>query len=53
MRCFRIVTACCGLLLIFGCGSDLYEQRLKETNAFFEYRQSLNRVLQSGNWTTL
>jgi len=48
----RIMMACVGLLLIFGCGSDVYESRLKETNAFFEYRQSLDRVLQSGNWTS-
>ena len=48
----RNMMATVGLLLVFGCGSDLYESRLKETNAFFEYRQSLDRVLQSGNWTT-
>lgn len=48
----RIMMACAGLLSIFGCGSDVYESRLKETNAFFEYRQSLDRVLQSGNWTS-
>ena len=47
----RTLITCVGLLLVFGCGSEQYEARLKQTNAFFEYRQSLDRVLQSGNWT--
>lgn len=47
----RILMTCVGLLLVCGCGSEQYEARLKETNAFFEYRQSLDRVLQSGNWS--
>ncbi len=50
MHCSRYKMICLGLLLIFGCGSDVYESRLKETNAFFEYRQSLDRVLQNGTW---
>lgn len=48
---FRTLMTCFALLLVFGCGSEQYESRLKETNAFFEYRQSLDRVLQSGNWS--
>lgn len=47
----RTLMTCVGLLLVCGCGSEQYETRLKETNAYFEYRQSLDRVLQSGNWT--
>ena len=47
----RILMTCVGLLLVCGCGSEQYESRLKETSAFFEYRQSLDRVLQSGNWS--
>lgn len=48
---FRILMTGFAMLLVFGCGSEQYEARLKETNAFFEYRQSLDRVLQSGNWS--
>lgn len=48
----RNIVACLGLLLIFGCGSDVYESRLAETNAFFQYRQSLDRVLQNGVWSS-
>lgn len=40
--------SCC--LLMASCGTEQYEARLKETNAFFEYRQSLDKVLQSGAW---
>ena len=47
----RIVMTGFALLLVFGCGSEQYESRLNETNAFFEYRQSLDRVLQTGNWS--
>lgn len=47
----RTLITCVGLLLVLGCGSEQYEKRLTETNKFFEYRQSLDRVLQSGNWT--
>jgi hypothetical protein len=50
MLCSRVKMACVALLLLFGCGSEQYEARLKETNAFFEYRQSLDRVLQPGSW---
>ncbi len=47
----RSLITCVGLLLVCGCGSEQYEKRLKETDAFFTYRQSLDRVLQSGNWS--
>ena len=47
----RTVMTCVGLLLVCGCGSEQYELRIKETNAFFEYQKSLDRVLQSGNWS--
>ncbi len=48
---FRTLLTGLTLVLVFGCGSEQYEARLTETNLFFEYRQSLDRVLQSGNWT--
>ncbi len=42
---------CClvlvGVLLAGGCGTEQYEQRLTETDAFFQYRQSLDRALQA------
>lgn len=41
---------CCLVLMclwsVCGCGSEQYDQRLRDTNAFFEYQQSLDRVLQ-------
>lgn len=40
--------SCC--LLLTSCGTEQYEARLKETNAYFEYRQSLDKVLQSAPW---
>ena len=48
----RNMMACIGLLLVFGCGSSVYEARLKETNALFDYHQALDRVLQGGKWTS-
>lgn len=48
----RTLIACLSMLLVFGCGSDVYESRLAETNAFFQYRQSLDRVLQNGHWNS-
>ena len=47
----RNTITCIGLLLVWGCGNDLYESRLKETNAFFVDRQKLDRVLQNGTWS--
>ena len=49
---FRTIMASLGLLLVFGCGSSTYEERLKETNALFEYHLGLDRVLQPGKWSS-
>ena len=49
---FRTIMASVGLLLVFGCGSSTYEDRLKETNALFEYHLGLDRVLQPGKWSS-
>lgn len=38
-------------LLLPGCGVDQYETRLAETNAFFQYRQYLDKALQSPAWS--
>ncbi len=46
----RTLLSTAWVLLVFGCGSEQYEARLAETNAFFEDRQRLDRVLQNGNW---
>lgn len=43
-----LILSCC--LLLASCGTEQYEARLLETNAFFEYRQSLDKVLQSQPW---
>lgn len=48
----RKIMATLGLLLVFGCGSGTYEERLKETNALFEYHLGLDRVLQPGKWSS-
>ena len=48
----RKIVASLGLLLVFGCGSGTYEERLKETNALFEYHLGLDRVLQPGKWAS-
>ncbi len=52
MRQSRDIFAWVGLLLVLGCGSSKYEERLKETNALFEYHLALDRVLQPGKWTS-
>lgn len=44
---FWLLLSC---LLLSSCGTEQYEQRLSETNAFFEYREYLDRFLQSGAW---
>lgn len=48
----RKIMASLGLLLVLGCGSGTYEERLKETNALFEYHLGLDRVLQPGDWSS-
>lgn len=48
----RKIMATLGLLLVWGCGSGTYEDRLKETNALFEYHLGLDRVLQPGKWSS-
>ena len=46
----RVLTGLLATIFICGCGSQAYEERLEESRKYFEYRQSVDAVLQPRWW---
>lgn len=46
----RILTGLLAAIFVGGCGTQTYEERLEQSRKYFEYRQSVDAVLQPRWW---
>lgn len=46
----RILTSLLAAIILCGCGSQAYEERLEQSKKYFEYRQEVDAVLQTRWW---